>query len=570
LREQYFLPTGLRHHLRPVFFNQRNTDRPSPIPLFGTISLMRLRKIFIFLILSALFASCTRAANAPAWTPFAPPDTPGAESTAAIVLTYLPSTRAPGTPISTPTPDSPITIPTITPSTFTSGATPTAGPFQYIIQQGDYLGSIAAQFNITIEELMTANGMTSVDEIIYPGQALIIPGAGEAPTPEPIYSGVTSTFKIIPDSELINSPLAVLTDVESFVANKGGYLAYYSQEISGTGETLTGAQVVERVAEDYSVNPRLLLAILEYQSQWVTNANPAPSTIAAPISNIIDDPRSNRLYRQLAWTADKLNEGYYLWKIDAIKQFTLNDGSIIRAEPAINAGTAGIQNLFSYFDDTQTWQIDVGPNGVFLTYSNLFGYPFDFAVEHLVPDNLQQPSTWTLPFAAGETWSFTGGPHGGWDSGSAFGALDFAPPGDPIGCAIANYWTLAIADGLIIRSRNGQVIQDLDGDGLTQTGWNILYLHIDQQDRVPVGTYLHAGDKIGRASCEGGFSPATHLHIARKYNGQWIHAEHPAAPFTLDGWVASGDGIEYNGWLVKNGVVIEAWDGVNPINQITR
>jgi hypothetical protein len=31
-------------------------------------------------------------------------------------------------------------------------------------------------------------------------------------------------------------------------------------------------------------------------------------------------------------------------------------------------------------------------------------------------------------------WSFTGGPHGGWDSGSAWSALDFAPPGEGAGC----------------------------------------------------------------------------------------------------------------------------------------
>jgi LysM repeat protein len=526
------------------------------------------RKFTSVVLLIVLLTSCTRAANAPVWTPYAPPTTQ-AVSTAEIVLTFLPPTRAPGTQISTPTPDEPVDliIPTITQSAFVFGDTPTPGPFIYTVQEGDYLGSIAQEFDIGIEDLMSANNITSLDEVIYPGQELIIPGKTAGTSPDK-FSGVSSNFKVIPDSELINSPLTTLLNVGEFAASQGGYLAFYTQDVDG--ETLNGAQILERVAENYSVNPRLLLAVLEYRSQWVTNANPAPSTLDTPIG-YVDDFHVG-LYRQLTWTADKLNEGFYRWKLKQIDQFTLADGSIVGATPAINAGTAGVQNLFSYLDETQTWLIDVGPSGVFATYSNLFGYPFDFAVENLVPANLTQP-VFSLPFNIGETWSFTGGPHGGWDSGSGFAALDFAPPGEPQGCAVANVWVLAITDGLIVRSRNGQVLQDLDGDGLTQTGWNVLYMHINELDRVPPGTFVRKGERIGHPSCEGGFANATHLHIARKYNGQWIPADDPNVPFVLDDWLPSGNGYEYDGWLTKGDFVIEAVDGYNvdnPINQITR
>ena len=57
-----------------------------------------------------------------------------------------------------------------------------------------------------------------------------------------------------------------------------------------------------------------------------------------------------------------------------------------------------------------------------------------------------------LPFEKGTTWSFTGGPHGGWDSGSAWAALDFAPPGEPAGCVSSDAWVVAVADGLILRA----------------------------------------------------------------------------------------------------------------------
>jgi len=113
------------------------------------------------------------------------------------------------------------------------------------------------------------------------------------------------------------------------------------------------------------------------------------------------------------------------------------------------------------------------------------------------------------------------------------------------------------------------VVLDLDGDGLEQTGWTVLYLHVDSWQRAPVGDIVQAGDRIGRPSCEGGYSLATHLHIARRYNGEWISADGDL-PFVMDGWVSAGDGIEYNGRLTRDGVVIEAWDRFVPQNQITR
>ena len=61
----------------------------------------------------------------------------------------------------------------------------------------------------------------------------------------------------------------------------------------------------------------------------------------------------------------------------------------------------------------------------------------------------------------------------------------------------------------------------------------------------------------------------THLHLARKYNGEWIAAD-GRLPFNLDGWVSSGDGIEYDGFLERGTQKVEAWDGVNDLNQITR
>jgi LysM repeat protein len=489
------------------------------------------------------------------------------------VATYLPPTRAPGTPIASPTADAAgLLLPTFTPlpvdvtQTF---ATSTAGPQSYTVQPGDYPGSIAAQFDITVDELLGANQLTA-DSIIYPGDTLLIPGTNNQDQQAPIVSTApqlasSDFFKIIPDSELVYGPLGSLLDVESFVQKQGGYLSYYTQAVDG--ETLTGAQILKKVAENYSVNPRLLLAVLEYRSQWVTNPNPAASTYDYPIG-YVDDFHTG-FYRQMTWTANALNEGFYRWQEHKIQNWTLVDDTTVVAQPGINAGTAAVQDMFSYLDDQATWKIDTGANGVFASYSAMFGYPFDFAIEPFLPRTLTQPLL-NLPFGPGESWQFTGGPHGGWDSGSAWAAIDFAPPGEPNGCGASDFWITAVGPGLIIRAKNGAVVQDLDGDGLEQTGWTILYMHVEARERVIPGQFVQAGQKIGHPSCEGGQSYATHLHIARRYNGMWIPAADPGAPLVLDGYVTSGNDTEYDGWLTKGDTVIEAWDGHNALNQITR
>jgi len=348
------------------------------------------------------------------------------------------------------------------------------------------------------------------------------------------------------------------------VKDKGGYLAGYSQDVNG--ETLSGAQILEQVALDYSVNPRLLLAVLEYRSSWVTNPTPKLALDEIPFG--FDDGFHIGLYRQLVWAANALNQGYYLWRAGAVTRWVLKDGSTVPVDPTINAGTAGVQNFFAQLDDYPTWLRDVSPGGFFDTYYLLFGYPFDQAIEPLVPADLVQPPM-RLPFAAGETWSFTGGPHAAWDEGSAWGALDFAPPSLAPGCVESDAWVTAVADGLITRTGLGEVIQNLDGRGYEQIGWAVLYLHVENRERVQSGTYLHAGDRIGHPSCEGGIATGTHVHIARKFNGEWIAAD-GAVPFDLDGWISSGTGDEYVGTLTRNGERVDSYDGKTDTNQIQR
>lgn len=447
-------------------------------------------------------------------------------------------------PMNTPSPDLPHPLPTIRTVQLT-----------YIVQYGDTLAAIAAAHGIGINVLIEAN--QPIDgENLEVGRELVIPAPSSLATgPE---------MKIIPDSELIYGPASAGFDFSSLIQLAGGYLSQYSEILDG--KEYHGDEIVLRVSRENSVNPRILLAVLEYTSSWLTSRSPRQETLDFPLRYY--DPNYKGLYQQLSFAANELNRGYYLHKINALSYWVLPDGSIVPLAAGVNAGTVAVQNLFAYLFGYSSWLMAVGDEGVLSTYRAIFGNPFDFTLEPTLPPDLAQPPM-QLPFEDTAVWSFTSGPHGGWGDGSAWAALDFAPPGNAFGCVTSEEWVVASADGIITYSDNGLVIQDLDGDGWEQTGWSLMYMHVESRDRVAVGSELSAGERIGHPSCEGGFSNGTHVHIARRFNGEWIAADGPW-PFDLDGWISQGNGIEYDGYLMRNGERVEAWDARLPENQIQR
>jgi LasA protease len=456
----------------------------------------------------------------------------------------LPVQRPPGAPALIPTPDTPH---------YQAGTR--RGEESYVVQPGDTLGEIAQRYSVSVDQLVQANSIPDSDALEV-GEMLTIPVV----TPQPIGPAI----KIIPDSELVYGPVRASFDIAAFIQSKGEYLAGYTQDVNGV--TMNAAQVVQRIAQNYSVSPQLLLAALDYRSGWVTKPAPDPSLGETPFGYINDWYVG--LYRQLAWAAIQFNSGFYRWQADGVTDWVLGDGSVVPIDPTINAGTAGVQNFFASQDDYSTWLKDVSPGGFADTYIRLFGSPFDMAIEPLIPANLAQPVL-LLPFGPGETWAFTGGPHLAWDAGTPFGALDFAPPGEAQGCVVSNAWVTAVADGLVTRTGEGVVVLDLDGDGNEGSGWVVVYMHVESRDRVMPGTFLHAGERVGHPSCEGGISTGTHVHLARKFNGLWIAAD-GQVPFNLSGWVASGTGEEYVGSLTRAGVVVESYGGNSTVNQIQR
>lgn len=418
----------------------------------------------------------------------------------------------------------------------------------YIAQDGDTLPFLAARFNTTVTEILEANP-------IIPANATTMPAG--MPMKIPIYYLPLwgSPYQILPDSHFINGPLQVGFNTQEFVNSQPGWLKDYQGYVAKANRS--GAEIVDFVAHYYSVSPRLLLALLEYQSGALTQSEVTDETIDYALGYRHWSRKG--LYMQLAWAANLLNNGYYGYKTWKLTILEHPDGRIERIDPWQNAASVSLMLFFNTLLDAEGYQKAISPEGFAKTYRELFGDPWQNNEAHF-PGSLTQPE-FILPFQPGDVWALTSGPHAGWGTGEPLAALDFAPPSKTSGCVPSGVWATAIAGGVIVRSSNGEVMLDLDGDGDERTGWNIFYLHIATEGRVPLGAVVKQGDPIGHPSCEGGSSTGTHIHIARKYNGEWIPAAGTALgvlPFVMEGWVPFNGNAPYLGTLQRNQQIVIA------------
>ena len=451
--------------------------------------------------------------------------------------------------------------PTVTPVPTTAAVFPqrphyTPGELvSYTAQSGDTLPALSVRFNTTVDQILTANPSIPVDVTTLP------PGM---PMQIPIYymSLWGPSYQIIPDSLFVDGPAQSGFDTQAFIANSTGWLRDYS-EFAFDG-TRTAGQIIDYIAINYSISPRLLLALLDYQSGGLSLADVSQSSFDYPLG--YRDATYKGLYMQLNWAANILNNGYYGFRIGQLTSFMHLDGTLEKPDPWQNAGTVALQFYFSILYDYNTYLQTVSEGGLARTYRSLFGDPWSSAIQPLIPGNLSQPE-FTLPFMPRQVWAFTGGPHTNWGSGDPLASLDFAPPSMAGGCVQSTLWVTAVASGEVVRTDEGIVVLDLNEDGDEKTGWVVFYLHIATQDRVTVGTHLTTGDLIGHPSCEGGEATGTHVHIARKYNGEWIPATGILA-FDLDGWIANAGAEAYQGTLVKGGQVVTACTCSDPNTHI--
>lgn len=462
-----------------------------------------------------------------------------------------PSLVTPIEVISSPTP-APTNTPTILPL---SGDTP---PLIYHAQSGDTLSALANRFSVNPSEIVSEKEIPP-SAFIDPNQLILIPQRLKDTTPSEL---------ILPDSEVVYSPSTIGFDTSSYVNTLGGKLSAYREYLGSSGWT-TGAEIVDQVAKENSINPMLLLSLIQYHSNWVFGQPDSLAQADYPLGYINFNKKG--LHSQLVWTVDQLSIGYYSWRSGTLIELRSSRGNTIRLSPSLNAGSAALQYYFYQLYQDQRWDQAVSQeNGLSDLHTKMFGDPWARAaqVEPLLPSNLEQPGL-ILPFLRNQMWAYTGGPHGAYQPSGSLAALDFAPGSLETGCVKSELWVLAVAAGVVVRMGTGVLVLDLDGDGNEQTGWVFFYLHLDTSSRIIEGQWVDLTELLGNPSCKGGSSTGTHIHIARKYNGEWIAADGPL-PFNLGGWIAEYDGEPYQGYLSKGSITIKSCVCGSASTNITR
>jgi LasA protease len=501
-----------------------------------------LHSIFaIFIFMSLSLGGC----HFPQELPTKLPESPQRQTEIARILHPDELTPQSGEPAAELTPhldDPPAEIqePVLQPSSFVFGEE----EITYSTQQGDTLPALAGRFEVPAD---------AIQSVIPLPPTAFLPIGAQVKVPNHLENVLPYHNSILPDSELIYGPSVDDFNAADFAREAGGFLAAYSEDVKG--QSLTGPEIVQWVALETSTNPRLLLAFLEYRSGWVFGS---PSDAASDDFPIGYGANDKGLYNELMISAKLLAQGFYGWREGSFKQLKFSGSTkSYHPSPALNAGSVGLMHLFASLYEKDGWTEQLIEPGEFLLfYHAMFGNFWDRAipVEPYLLATTTAPEL-ALPFAIGEVWSLTGGPHISWQTGTPFGALDFAPVTGEPQCAVSARWATAAAPGLVARSDRGVVALDLDGDGDEGTGWVLIYLHMAEEGRVPLNTWLERDDPVGHPSCEGGTSSGTHLHFAWKFNGEWVGVEEPL-PLIISGWRVIASERRYEGFLQKEDQIV--------------
>ncbi len=450
-------------------------------------------------------------------------------------------------------PAEPTAVPSPRPAA-TAVPTATASPLpdgyvEYTSQSGDTLETIAAHFGVRVGDITDLSDRDAT-LLIAPGtQFLVKDVLGETTQPDLLF----------PDSAIVYSPTAALFDAQAFADAQPGYISAYTETMT-RGQT-SAAEIITEMGLEYSISPRILLIIMEYEGGWLSN--PKPDLDHINYSMGWERKDRGTVYFQTGWAIKQLMKGYYGWREGKLTELTFADGSTLRLSPHLNAGTVAVMYLLAQTHDRASWEKALyGENSLSAIHTHYFGDAFELgaSVDPIFSEDVEQPEL-NLPFPPNEVWNLTGGPHAAWGSGwaddGALAALDFAPPLAASGCGNSSHYTTAAAAGRVVRAGNGVVVIDLDMDGYEQTGWVLVYMHVANSDRVQVDDVLAADDAVGHPSCEGGSSSGIHVHVARKYNGEWVLAD-GGLPFVLSGYQAHNGEDYYEGTLENGATTVTA------------
>jgi hypothetical protein len=197
------------------------------------------------------------------------------------------------------------------------------------------LSAVATRFNVNESEIVSDADLTKTT-LIEPGTLLIIPNR--------ISEATTPNIQLLPDAEFVYSATALDFDTEAFVKSQNGYLSSFRDYLGSSG-WIEGHDAIDQLAIENSINPRLLLALLEYEARWVRGQPIDLLHVDFPMG--FNDYRYKGMSVQMTWAINTMSIAYYGWRAGTITHLEFPEGTKLRLDPRLNASTVAIQYLFS-------------------------------------------------------------------------------------------------------------------------------------------------------------------------------------------------------------------------------
>ncbi len=318
-------------------------------------------------------------------------------------------------------------------------------------------------------------------------------------------------------------------DIDQYLASQAPHLLPY-------------AEVISHWAGYTSISPRVLLTLIDLQSQLISQ--PDLALLQQPLAGLSS---ANGFSAQLQDVADQLATRLYQREA-AVSEFA-------------TAPAAALSYLFSADTNkgAEVSQLQADKLSTFTQrYQQLFAEDYQPAPDSNTQNitTLAGPANGFLqfPFPLGQSWH-VGGAHTNTGSGNyPMSSLDMSIGGG-WGSNQSNTWVAASAAGSF--KRHSSCFAEVVHSG----GWSTTYYHL-MNIQYNTGANVAKNTKIAnpantqpQALCNGGASTGPHQHWSLKQNGSWVHLN----TVYLSGWQITATGSSYDTnctrfYLTKNGV----------------
>lgn len=340
----------------------------------------------------------------------------------------------------------------------------------------------------------------------------------------------------------ISSLMAVNPDL--FLFSNALQYVDWQQTLDTTAPHLNDKlEVILHYAGYASINPKLLLALMEMSSGIIST--PTPEAYLAPFGKLSHETGFDAQLKDIALN---LSGRYY-----AFQKLQTEMG--LQAFPAVNEATVALADL-----------TNMPVNQLFNVYQTLFNGESlalkEDSVSHFTASKDSQVGTlasFTLnfPWPSGYAW-YSGGAHSNTGSGYPYSSLDFNNGSG--GWGSNTPWVQAAHGGTVTRYSQCN-IRVTHSSGYSTQYYHMESLQYNTGDVVSAGAWLgrYADDK-STALCQGGQSTGPHVHFSLLYNGGHI---------SLHNWYISGYRIDVGNYnyddncsrfyFEKNGYRTCAW-----------